>query len=354
MKTITLAVALFSLTTFAVTERRAAADELSVGAYGALGYQVARVIPAGGTGETNNGFAISALDLFLRGSAGKFSFLSEVLFDIDEGNEFAFDLDRVQVSYDHADWLKVTVGRFHTSIGYYNTAYPHGGAIFLLPIARPALVEQHDNASILPSSAVGMTLHGTFSLGTPSLSYDLDIANGRGRAADELTNGVDLNNSKMLNLRLRFERSGLIIGGNALVDWIPPRVDMPEQPETLREQIFGAHIAYVEHPWHLIAEGALIQHIGATTYRTLTGLVEAGYTVGQFTPYARFEATRFPAGLDPFWAATFQQARGSFDALSSGIKWMANDSIALKAELTWNHADTDTAYRAATQIAFGF
>ena len=338
----------------ALAPASARAQELSVGVYGNVDYQAGHTAPVDGPATNQNHFSIPTLDLFLRGTADKWSFLSEVLFDIDQGNTIGVDLDRMQVSYEYAEWLKVTGGRFHTSIGYYNTAFPQGGAIYLLPLHRPLLVDQHDNASLIPTSTVGLNLHGRVPFGVHAFSYDLDVSNGRGRTSDELTNGQDLNQSKAFNLRLRYEFHDLIIGANAYVDWIPPRTADPVQPETLREQIFGAHIAYVEHPWHLIAEGVTIQHVGLSTYQTLAGLAEFGYTVRQITPYTRFTATKFPSVADPFWAATHQQERGNFQTVDAGIKWMPNESIAVKFELEYSHAQFDTREVAATQVAFGF
>ena len=338
--------------------RTGAAQEFSVGAYGSVDYEALRDIARDGSGTktTENGFSIPTLDIFLRGSAGNWSFLSEVLFDIDEGNTIGVDLDRMQIGYEFGDWLKLSAGRIHTSLGYYNTAYPQGGAVYLLPVDRPEVVDQHDNASIVPTSTVGLNLHGRLPVLQQRLSYDVDISNGRGITSDDLANGGDANNSKMLNLRLRYEIEGLIVGANALVDWIPPRLDPAfNQPDTLREQIFGAHIAYVEHPFHIIGEGYLIQHIGpALTQRTIAGIAELGYTIGIATPYARYEFARFPSETDVFWAPTHQQERGNYDAVSAGVKFMTNENFAIKFELEANRAQTDTEYRAATQVAFGF
>ena len=362
MKRFIVLTACFSaLAVACLVPRRATAQELTIGAYGNVNYDTIRTISRiDDSKTTSNGFSIPTLDIFLRGSSGNWSFLSEVLFDIDSGNEIVVDLDRMQVGYEFAEWLKITGGRFHTSLGYYNTAYPQGGAVYLLPVDRPAVVDQHDNASIVPTSTVGLNFHGRLPFAKQRFTYDLDVSNGRGIQSDDLANGGDANNSKMLNLRLRYEISGLILGGNAMVDWIPPRGDpanpMPtDQLNTLREQIFGAHIAYVEHPWHLIAEGYHISHIGpAQTQRTIAGLAEVGYTIGEVTPYARYEFARFPSTNDVFWAPTLQQERGNYDAVSTGIKIVPNENFAVKIELELNHSDLDTEYRAATQVAFGF
>jgi hypothetical protein len=336
--------------------RPAGAQEFSVGAYGDVNYDAIRTVAEDGSKSTSNGFSIPNLDVFLRGSTGNWSFLSEVLFDIDEGNEIGVDLDRMQISYEFGDWLKVTGGRFHTSLGYYNTAYPQGGAVYLLPIDRPFVVDQHDNASIVPTSTVGLNFHGRPPFLGQRIVYDVDVSNGRGVQSNDLANGGDANNSKMLNLRLRYDANGLIIGANALVDWIPPRLDPNAlQPETLHERIFGAHIAYVEHPWHFISEGYLIQHTGGgLSQRTVAALCEFGYTVGLATPYARYELARFPNGQDVFWAPTHQQERGDFDAVSLGVKIVPNENFAIKFELETNKGQAERDYRAASQVAFGF
>jgi hypothetical protein len=228
-----------------------------------------------------------------------------------------------------------------------------------LPIDRPAVVDQHDGKSIVPTSTVGLNFHGKLPFAQARFSYDLDVTNGRGIQADDLANNGDANNPKMLNLRLRYEVKGLILGGNALIDWIPPRTGSVDpaldQPNTLRELIFGAHLAYVEHPWHFITEGYVIRHVGPNeTQQTIAGLAEFGYTVGTVTPYARYEFARFPSDTDAFWAATTQQVRGNYDAVSSGIKIIPNENFAVKIELEWNRGAFDTEYRAATQVAFGF
>ena len=296
----------------------------------------------------------------MRGSLGNWSFLSEVLFDIDEGNEIGVDLDRFQVGYDVADWLKITAGRFHTSLGYYNTAYPQGGAVYLLPTDRPAVVDQHDNASIIPTSTVGLNFRGRLPFAQQRFTYDLDVTNGRGVQSDDLANGGDANNSKMLNLRLRYEINGLIIGANALVDWIPPRVDLrsapTDQPNTLREQIFGAHIAYVEFPWHIIAEGYHISHIGPTeTQRTIAGLAEFGYTIGHGDALRALRVRSLSLGQGRLLGCRRTSRSAATTTRSApASRFMPNENFAVKIELEWNRSQMDTEYRAATQVAFGF
>jgi hypothetical protein len=54
------------------------------------------------------------------------SFLAEMVFGADTTNEVGIDIERYQLVYRLNDYFSVSGGRFHTAIGYYNTAYHHG------------------------------------------------------------------------------------------------------------------------------------------------------------------------------------------------------------------------------------
>jgi hypothetical protein len=336
----------------------AGAQELQIDVYGDLRYSIIHEDPADDSPGTNeNQFSLPTLDIFFNASARKISFLAEMLFDIpeDANNEFEVDIDRLQVTYHHSELLQATVGRIHTAIGYFNTAFPHGGAIFLVPVHRPAFASQFEEDSLLPTLCVGLNLHGRIPAAGNSLFYDFEVGNGRGPLSDNIPNLFDSNDSKSLNLRLEYEISDFILGANAYLDWIPPRDEDPVQPDTMREQIFGAHLAYVEYPYHLIGEFAFIQHVGDDdTFSTSGGLAEVGYGLKNIMPYARFEFAAFPDETDPFWAATVQQARGDYEVLTGGVKWTVSEDLAIKFELELDHADTDTAYEAISQAAFAF
>jgi hypothetical protein len=176
----------------------AAAQALQISVYGDVRYSVVHDDPAGDApGTSDNQFSLPNLDIFFEGSAKKASFLAEVLFDIpeDANNEFEVDIDRLQITYHLNEWLQGTVGRIHTAMGYFNTAYPHGGAIFLVPVHRPAFVSQFEEDSLLPTLSVGLNLHGRLPAGGNSLSFDLEIGNGRGPLSDSIPNLFDYNDS---------------------------------------------------------------------------------------------------------------------------------------------------------------
>jgi hypothetical protein len=56
----------------------------------------------------------------------KASVLSEIAFGEGDAQTFNVDLERVLFKYDYNDHLRMSFGRYHTGIGYYNTAYHSG------------------------------------------------------------------------------------------------------------------------------------------------------------------------------------------------------------------------------------
>jgi hypothetical protein len=338
---------------------RAADPTLHLNLYGNVNYSVEKE----GSDPVTNSFSVPTMDMFLSSDFDRLSFSAEVLFDFDrDNNTFDFDVDRLQLSYLLRSWLRATIGRFHNAIGYYNTAYPHGAAYYELPIDRPALVDAHEASSLLPTLGVGLRLDGRVPVGAAGFaSYDLEITNGHGYTPDEITTNLDRNQAKAYNLRLRFEPAfldGLIIGGNAYLDTVAAApAGTVGLPVGMKEQIFGAHIAYVEGNYHLILEGVVIRHLfdDGTKFQTLAGLVQLGYSIGNFTPYVRVEAARFPEGFpDPWYALGSQQARGNYLAVSAGLRYLVSTSLALKLELEENHATADDIRAATTQVAFSF
>jgi hypothetical protein len=351
-------VAAVALALVAVAERRAQADSGNsanavLNVYGNIDYGVSK---QDGQPATNS-FAIPQFDLLFTGSKDRLVFAAEVLFDVDQGNDITVDIDRLKISYLWRSWLAISAGKFHTAFGYYNTAYPQGAAFYELAVDRPVLVASHDNDSLLPALGIGVRADGRLSLGAAgAFHYDLDVMNGRGVDPNEATNVTDHNNDKSINVRLRYEPAfldGLIIGGNAYFDQIPASA---VQPLDLREQIFGAHVAYVESPWHLILEGYVIRHLteDGFLFRTLAGLGQLGYSLGDFTPYLRLELVRFPAGGDPFFALGGSASRGSMTDVSAGVKWTISSAFVMKLELEDNEAAVNDIRSVITQAAFAF
>src|SRR4029077_15819294 len=76
--------------------------------------------------RTTTSFALGQVDLFVTSDVSeKFKFLSEIVFEADPTNSFGVDIERLLLQYSPNDYFNLSAGRFHTAIGYYNTAYHH-------------------------------------------------------------------------------------------------------------------------------------------------------------------------------------------------------------------------------------
>lgn len=331
--------------------------------YGDTGFTVQNHSPV------NNSFDAARLDFFPTASIDRLSFLAEAVFEAGEDNEFGVDIERMQVAYLFADWFRLKAGRMHTAYGYYNDAYHHG-KLFELATDRPFVAQFEDGGGLLEAHIVGAAVDGKIPLGSVlDVHYDLEVGNGRGFSLGEVSVLEARKNEKMLNARLRLLPrflDGLILGGNIFRDEIPavppPLPGTPPLPgpvNNLRELVVGAHLAYMEHSFHVLFEGSYIWHHDealGTDYRNYDGFAELGYTIGSFTPYTRTEHVIFDSKLDPLYQEVpLYQNANTIDDVRLGLKWAATENIALKLEGRTLLAHPGLSRQSATlQVAFGF
>jgi hypothetical protein len=75
----------------------------------------------------HNTFQSGEFDLFISSKlSDTLSFFSEVIIGSDPTNEWGIDIERLQLTYRPSQYFEISGGRYHTSIGYYNTAFHHG------------------------------------------------------------------------------------------------------------------------------------------------------------------------------------------------------------------------------------
>jgi len=339
----------------------AQAQSVSVNLYGDFDYIGYRVKTPIAEAANNSTFSLPRVTTLFTGTLGRLTLINENTFSVPlftQGNQFDVNVERFEIAYLVADWLRLKAGRFHTAFGYYNDAY-HSGFYYQLGADRPGFTKFEEDGGIIPARAIGIHADGRFKIGAAgALHYDVEVSNSRGGTLASIANRQDLAKSKAVNLRLRYEPAfleGLIIGANYYFDEItgstqfvgvnpatgaPISVSIPN----MHEQILGAHVAYVEGRIHLIAEYAHFIHTVRGTdlsFVTDAGFVEAGYTIGDFTPFVVAEKIVFPgpAGqvADPYFALSVGGGLGSGTTLGAGVKWQVIDGLALK--LHYSHMD---------------
>lgn len=144
-----------------------------------------------GADEFRNGdFAFGTLDLYLAQSLEKVDILAELIVEFGD----VLDLERLHLGYTFSDALKVQMGRFHTPLGFWNTAYHHG--VEIQPtILRPEFLNFEDDAGILPTHTVGVHVFGKRRTTIGKIEYGVLFGNGEKiRSEDGTTNTLFPNN----------------------------------------------------------------------------------------------------------------------------------------------------------------
>lgn len=281
------------------------------------------------------GFAIGQVDLFVTSRPlPSLSLLAEVVFEAGTDHAFVVDVERLMASWLFDPRLRVTVGRVHQALGYYNAAFHHG-TLLMNTVARPAALAFEDAGGVLPVHAIGVEVAGDWELGDLSLGYNLTVANGRGRNPDEILNVKDLNPTKSVlgALTLTHLGWGARLGINALYDRIPVQTDgtgvqlRPAQDEV----ILGAHVLLDRSPVWFLAEGYLIDHTSSLGLRRSLGFFAEGrISIRPAYLYARFDLVSHPAEIDPFFDP--QAPVSSTRSVLMGVGWKVVSALVVKLE----------------------
>ena len=88
------------------------------------------------------------------------------------------EVERLVVRYDANDRFKVSFGRYHTPINYWNTAFHHGQWL-QTTISRPEMTQF--GGSFIPVHFIGTLVEGEVPAGGLNLNYNGGIGNGRGQ-----------------------------------------------------------------------------------------------------------------------------------------------------------------------------
>ena len=248
------------------------------------------------------------------------------------------EIERMILSFARSDRLRVSFGRYHTPINYWNTAFHHGQWL-QTTISRPEMIQF--GGRFLPVHFVGALLEGTVPAGGWNLGYKAGIGNGRGNVISRAGDAGDNNNelSYLANFISKPDRVyGLEFGGSFLADTISSTggVKVPEQ-------IVSAHVAYSKETPEFIAETASVRHdvpgVGLLWSHAyyIQGAYRLPWDGRKWKPYYRFEHIGIPAGDIAF--ATVPQLDGSTIGLRYDIALYA----ALKVEYrTWTRGPGST------------
>jgi hypothetical protein len=174
------------------------AERIKLLYFGDVGYERGKYYSA------NNTFYFGSFDMFATARlSDKVSVIGDLLLTSNADNSIGVDVERLFLKYRQNQYFSATVGRIHTDIGYYNTAFDRG-EYFQTPIGRPVMYEFDDQGGFLPMQDLGVSINGEIPSGKLNLKYVFEVTNGRayGANVEPAQNNVDLNNGKAVNFGL--------------------------------------------------------------------------------------------------------------------------------------------------------
>jgi len=289
-------------------------------------------------GETTT-FSLGQLNLFITSDiSDRFKVLTELVFEVHQNNDFEEDLERMLLEYSFNDHFKLSAGRYHSSIGYYNTAFHHT-TWFQTTTGRPFTFAYEDEGGILPIHNVGVVASGQIPSGKLGLHYVAEVGNGRAssrNAAEPVQNFVDENNHKSVNLALFALPEaipGMQVGFSVYRDILSPVNSV-----SIGETIVDAYGVLSRGNFEWLNEGLVIRHSpqGMHVFETPAFYSQISRKFGILRPYLRYEYIN-ASSQEP----VFPQV-GLRTGPTAGIRFDVGNSVALKAQYSYSELRRQT------------
>ena len=255
---------------------------------------------------TTSGFNLGQLDLHLASALSrKVTYFGEITFNA-QPTGYTVEVERSIIKYDYNDFFKISFGRYHTPIGYWNTAFHHG-AWLQTTIARPDMVRF--GGTFIPVHFLGFLAEGNIPSGGAGLSYNVGVGNGRGSIISRPGDAGDNNNDRAWVANL-YSRPPKLYGLQMGVSVYRDKITLPIVSATgneFREWISGAHIVWTKENPEFLAEFANVNHRNILTNAITNSqayYVQVAYRLPWFEktlkPYYRFEHTHTPLSEQVF------------------------------------------------------
>jgi hypothetical protein len=302
---------------------------------------------------TFGSFSLGQFNLFITSKVSdKLSVLAEAVVEAGQDNGVGIDLERLLFRWASTDYLNISVGRYHTAIGWYNTAYHHSSWM-QTAIGRPFLFEFEDKGGILPIHNVGVSVSGRIPSGELGLRYVLEVGNGRAsrsRQAEAVQNVVDENAGKSVNLALmaRPERLPGFQGGlSVYYDTLTP-----DGAPKIAQTIVAAHAVYQTADVEWLNEAVFVRNAPEGSDRVLhtTGFyTQVSRKFGGWRPYVRYQYVNVPDDDLMFPEVGLQHGP------SVGLRYDVGEFVALKFQYDRTERRRLSGYNTfATQLSFTF
>jgi len=254
--------------------------------------------------RTNSGFNLGQLDLHLASALSqKISYFGEITFNA-RPTQYTIEVERSIIRYDYNDYFKLSFGRFHTPIGYWNTAFHHG-AWLQTTIDRPFIVKV--GGTFTPVHFVGLLAEGNIPSGGLGLSYNLGVGNGRGEVISRPGDAGDINNNRAWVAKL-YARPPKLYGLELGASFYQDKIAFPSPTnQNFREWIASAYLVWTKGSPEFLSEFDNVHHRNILTNQITNNdafYVQFAYRLPwlerSLKPYYRFEYAHMPLSEQVF------------------------------------------------------
>jgi hypothetical protein len=248
-------------------------------------------------------------------------------------------VERLSLSWELNDHLRLSVGRHHLPVTWWNSTFHHG--MWLQTTARRPLVVGFNDAFV-PNHATGLVAEGKVPwLGAYGLRYHLGVSGGSDDHVHAQKSGYGHGGDEAPRLAYS---GGLFVEPPSLprlrtgaVVFVDPR--RVREGREVEEWMMGAHVAYTGESPELVAEVVAVYHdasglgdgdVGGQflhwTYY-VQGAWRLGGRASAWKPYVRYERLLLDDAQDPTLASASEA-----EVMLGGIRWDVTPWLALRLE----------------------
>lgn len=264
---------------------------------------------------------------------------------------FNAEVERIILRYDFDDYLKLSGGRYHTPINYWNTAFHHGQWL-QTTISRPEMTQF--GGSFIPVHFLGTLAEGAVPAGGLNFNYQVGLGNGRGQVLSRAGDFSDINNNRawLANVFIKPDALyGLQAGGSVYRDELNPLTGTPA-----REWIQSAHVIWQKETPEFLGEFANVTHnfFNGVTSHSQAFYLQTAYRLPwfkkQWKPYYRFEQIHVPKS-----DALFRLLVPTFSGSTVGVRYDFTTFAAFKLEYrNYQRRDLPSINAIFSQTSFTF
>jgi hypothetical protein len=261
------------------------------------------------------------------------------------------DVERFIVRYDFSDKFKISVGKYHTPLGYWNSTYHHG-AWLQTTIDRPRVMKS--GSQIIPIHFEGILLEGSVPFGSLNFGYRAGMGNGLHNNISVQGENHDVTQGDNAITLQTYVRSSALPGLEFGASYYQDTVNLEKQEShssseylpSIKESVTGFHVALEREKLEIVAEylywdhepdkGEGLSNTGSGYYIQVASRLDGQFE--KLKPYLRFD--KISADENDIFFAKDQ----SFESTTLGLRYDIASYTSLKIEYRYEQVSNNKRY----------